>query len=233
MQDFVIYMHTSPSRKVYVGITCQKLERRWRNGNGYKNNEYFNRAIKKYGWDNFSHSIIADGLTMEEAEQIEMALIADLKSDDPRYGYNISGGGSGPKHVSESTRKKISEANKGKHSGADNYMFGRHHTPDARRKMSEKTKGLFIGEKSPLYGKHPSEETRAKMSKSRKESPVVQEHMQKMNAAKRKKVLCVETGVIYESVKAAGRGVGHSPANIATACRGEYEQAYGYHWRYV
>ena len=49
MKRYIVYKHTSPSNKIYIGITCQDVERRWRNGDGYKSQKYFYRAIKKYG----------------------------------------------------------------------------------------------------------------------------------------------------------------------------------------
>ena len=36
MRDYKIYVHTAPNGKRYVGITRQKLNRRWRYGEGYK-----------------------------------------------------------------------------------------------------------------------------------------------------------------------------------------------------
>ena len=64
---YTVYKHTCPNGKVYIGITKQKPERRWGiNGRGYKENEYFYRAIQKYGWQNIKHEIIAEGLTEEE-----------------------------------------------------------------------------------------------------------------------------------------------------------------------
>lgn len=36
---YTVYKHTTPSGKVYIGITKQKPWQRWNNGNGYKNNE--------------------------------------------------------------------------------------------------------------------------------------------------------------------------------------------------
>lgn len=47
---YVIYMHENViNGKVYIGQTCQSLEKRWREGEGYASNNYFYRAIKKYG----------------------------------------------------------------------------------------------------------------------------------------------------------------------------------------
>ena len=57
-------MHISPSNKIYIGITKQKLQARWgKNGQGYKNNEFFCRAIQKYGCENFTLKILFEDLT--------------------------------------------------------------------------------------------------------------------------------------------------------------------------
>lgn len=46
-------------------------------------------------------------------------------------------------------------------------------------------------------------------------------------------VRCVETGIIYESVRCAANAVGSYDTNIAAACRGKRKTAKGYHWEYV
>lgn len=33
--NYIIYRHTSPSGKVYIGQTCQKAEHRWNSGKNY------------------------------------------------------------------------------------------------------------------------------------------------------------------------------------------------------
>ncbi|KAB8292074.1 group I intron endonuclease, partial [Bifidobacterium apri] len=90
---YVVYKHTTPSGKVYIGITGKKPEYRWKNGNGYKDNAHFDNAIKKYGWENTKHEIVANGLTKEQACDLEIELIAKYHATDPRKGYNISAGG--------------------------------------------------------------------------------------------------------------------------------------------
>lgn len=93
-RNYVVYMHTSPSGKRYIGITCRRPIRRWGgNGYGYIKNEYFWRAIQKYGWDNFSHEILYTNLTKEEAKQKEIELIAFYDLTNPNKGYNITPGG--------------------------------------------------------------------------------------------------------------------------------------------
>lgn len=93
-KTFKVYIHISPSWKYYVGMTsAKKVEDRWgKEGNGYKT-QYFKRAIDKYGWDNFIHIVVRDNLTKEDASCLEKLLIYKLKSNDNKYGYNISIGG--------------------------------------------------------------------------------------------------------------------------------------------
>ena len=91
--NYCVYRHTSPSGKVYIGITSQDPARRWQNGFGYRLNDYFFRAIVKYGWDSFGHEVLHTGLTKEEACAAEVALIAAYRSNEKAYGYNLSAGG--------------------------------------------------------------------------------------------------------------------------------------------
>ena len=53
-----------------------------------------------------------------------------------------------------------------------------------------------------------------------------------MNNTSSKKVLCVETNTVYESMSEASRQLGCSPQNIYRACKESYRSACGYHWRY-
>ena len=92
-KEYTVYKHTAPNGKVYIGITRQKLNMRWRNGDGYKYNKHFYRAIKNYEWKNFKHDIIADGLTKEQACAKEIELIAKYDATNPKHGYNSSTGG--------------------------------------------------------------------------------------------------------------------------------------------
>lgn len=104
---YTVYKHTCPNGKVYIGITKQKPERRWGgNGIGYKENEYFYRAIQKYGWNNIKHEIIAEGLTEDEANEMEIDLISQYRANDRSRGYNKHYGGKVHDTVSLSTLLK-------------------------------------------------------------------------------------------------------------------------------
>ena len=113
-RNYTVYKHTSPSNKVYIGITNRKLEYRWKNGNGYRNNKHFTNAINKYGWDNIKHEILFEKLTEYEAKIMEQMYIALYDSSNPKNGYNKTLGGDGTKgyKLTEKQRKKRSEKSK-------------------------------------------------------------------------------------------------------------------------
>ncbi len=103
---YSVYCHINKiNGKKYVGQT--KLEpniRFGKNGRKYSGSRHFFFAIQKYGWDNFDHIIVANNLTIEEANSFEQLLIAKLDLTNPEYGYNIAKGGDN-KEPSEETRE--------------------------------------------------------------------------------------------------------------------------------
>ncbi len=48
-----------------------------------------------------------------------------------------------------------------------------------------------------------------------------------------KKVRCIETGIIYDSIAEAERATGIPHSSIGLVCRGKYSQTHNTHWEYV
>lgn len=93
-RNYKLYIHINKyNNKKYVGITCQQVNERWRNGNGYKDNNHFFNSIKKYGWDGFDHIILYENLTQKEAFLLEKIYISALNTI--AHGYNHTAGGEG------------------------------------------------------------------------------------------------------------------------------------------
>lgn len=246
---YYVYKHTFPNNKVYIGITSQTPNRRWRNGSGYliknKNGEYSQplmaRAIIKYGLENIDHEIICEGLNKKEAELKEIELIAFYKSNNPKFGYNISHGGSAS-NLSEETKKKISESKKGE----KHHMYGKHLSDEVKRKISESNKG----EKHYMYGKHLPEETRRKISENtswngRKHT---EEELRKMSESlkgknrgkensRSKKVAQYDLQMnlirIWDSVRDIERETGINHGNISKCCNGKYKMSGQFVWKYI
>lgn len=174
MKEYYVYMHTFPNGKVYIGITCQKPNQRWKNGSGYlRKNEYekyeqpfIANAIIKYGWENIKHEVLFSGLSKAEAEAKEQELILEYKSDKKEYGYNIQHGGNTHKQA-ETTKQKLRELRTGQ------------------------------------------------------------------PANNRKRVMCLETNVIYDSYKEAAKENNTTTQSISKACSGKLQKAGGLHWKCV
>lgn len=71
-------------------------------------------AIQKYKWHNVEHKILYTDLTKQEAENMEIELIKECKSNQRKYGYNIANGGSLAGVHSQLTKDKISKKHLGK-----------------------------------------------------------------------------------------------------------------------
>ena len=109
-------------------------------------------AIKKYGEENFSIDEIDTANDMDELNEKEIYYISLFNSLSP-HGYNLVTGG-GNRRLSEETKKKISDSNKGKKPSVESI-----------KKMSESHKGLKMSEETKRKlsiinkGKKPSENT--------------------------------------------------------------------------
>lgn len=222
-----VYKHTSPNGKVYIGVTHQKPENRWNGGNGYKSNIHFYNAIRKYGWRNFTHEILAIGLTEEEAIKMETDLIAMYDSANKQHGYNVALGGH---NLSEESRKKIGltrkergiiPPNKGKKwpeetrkKISESLTGRRYHVSDEARENIRQAK---IGEKNPNYGRSLTWTIEARLKKVQR--AVVQ--------------IKGDQVIRYDSAVIAGKETGITSGNICRACQGKRKTAGGYEWRYA
>lgn len=219
-RNYKLYVHISPSGKRYYGITGQEAKKRWANGKGYKGNNHFTNAINKYGWNNFEHIIIAKGLTEDEAKWLEIELIREFDTTNQDKGYNQSLGGEGASGCvrSEKQRKEHSK----RMTGENNPMYGKsprdNMTEEEKAEYNRKIKenhADFSGKNHPMYGKHHTEETRKKLSNYFRE-----------NHAKSKKVICLETGDVFNSIRQTAEWLGvkhHSGVRYAIKNNRKYK----------
>lgn len=226
INNYYIYKHTSPSNKVYIGITSQKPENRWRNGNGYKKHIHFYNAIQKYGWNNFQHEILFANLTKKEAEKKEIELIEKYKSNQKKYGYNISNGGNSNGKHSDETRTKIKESHFDI-SGANHPMYGKHHSDEARKKISESK----IGKQHTI-----SNETRIKISNALKGRKMEKEWVEKMADGHRKPILqySLDNKLVkrWSSITDIEKELGIAHQSITACCKGRIKTSHNYIWKY-
>lgn len=144
--SYCVYIHTFPNGKVYVGITCTAPERRWRaDGSGYRKQPVIYHAIKKYGWENVNHEIVASNLTKDEACKFEMLLIDKLKSNQHEFGYNVDNGGQTSGSHSPETLEKMRKSMLGE----KNHNYGKDFSKETREKLSLSHKGKKTGADNP------------------------------------------------------------------------------------
>lgn len=205
MNSYKVYIHITPSNKVYIGLTKQEPKIRWSYGNKYKYNKHFYSAIKKYGWKNIKHEVLFDNLSKEEACKLEQQLIKMYNSTNSKYGYNISIGGEAPYGVvfTEERKQKISKANKGR-------IF----TEEHKSKLHQLWKKGHIPWNK---GKITNQETINKIKKAKKQFDI----------------LCVETNIKYNSLRDAFKNTNINFHHIAEVCKGQRKTAGGYHWKYI
>ena len=109
--------------------------------------------------------------------------------------------------------------NHGDISGEKNGMFGKKHTEESKKKMSENTKLAF--KKNPELAKN--------------QSKYAKEHFKGAGNPRAKKVKCIETGQVFDTIKEATIWAHNSPKSkcmISECCKGKRTTAFGYHWKY-
>lgn len=172
MSSYIYSITNKLNGQMYIGKTINP-KKRFNDHCKYKSS-LIGKAIRKHGRDNFVYQVLYDCPTEEQAYRVEVFYIRLLKTQTP-FGYNLDSGGMGGKQPCEETKRKISQSLIG-----NKYTFGYKHTEETRKKMSEARKGKHLteehkrklseskkGENNPSYGKHPTEETRKKMSEAR------------------------------------------------------------------
>ncbi len=219
---YIVYKHTNKiNGKVYIGITSRTIKERWgSNGANYRSSPHFFSAINKYGWDNFTHEILFENLTKDEACLKEKELIKEYNSNNKDFGYNQTDGGE-MFTMTEDVKKKISLSMIGNKNGLNKPC-----SKEKAKKISESQKGKYV-----------SDETRKKQSekaKNREHEPCKEETKEKLRNSypHMRQVYCFETDVIYKSVQECARQLGLEASNVSAVCRGKHKTTKGFHLKY-
>lgn len=144
MSNYSIYMLESPNGKRYIGMTMRKPEYRWNYGKGYKSNKSLYADIQRFGWENIKKVILVFTPSKESAELLERFYIDLYDTRNPLRGYNIEMGGV-PTSLAKQTKKKMSDAHKGKE-----------RSEEYRRHISESKRGAANGMFGKVGDEHPN-----------------------------------------------------------------------------
>ena len=152
-------------------ITCKETGRCYIGQSKHIEARWKGHQKKRFLIDAFDYEIL---VTCQAKDLNDLEILMIETFDSHRNGYNKTIGGTSIKtiHPDEETRRKMSEAKKGK----PPHNKGKSISVEQKAKLSEALKG------KPL-----SEETRAKMSEAQKGKTLSEEHRQKMSEAKKGK----------------------------------------------
>ena len=186
----LIYLiRNKTNNKIYIGKTSKTLEERWKihvqhSCESHFRKQLITKAIRKYGKDYFELSVLEiceDNNTLSVKERF---WIAELKSRDPKVGYNLTDGGEGTpgRIVSEETkftRKKEIFRNKKK---VKRDCKEKGFSKETRENISKSR----LGSKNPFFGKSwgrkgkLSEVTKNRISESHKGKILSEEHRERI-----------------------------------------------------
>lgn len=200
--------------------------------------------------------------TEETKAKLSELASAKTGDKNPNYGNHKLAGENNPnygKHLSEETKEKIRRANTGRipseetirklktaQSGENNGMYGKNHSEESKKKMSDAVLKRYeddsfrekIRQKSKQrFIDHPellqihSERMKAQWKNEENRKKFIEQAIG--NSYRAKKVLCVETGIVYPSTKSAAEAIGVARETIGQVCRGKRDMTHGCHWRFV
>ncbi len=209
-----------------------------------------NKAIRKYGKENFVKEILEENLKAEELSIREIFWIEKLNTKFPN-GYNLTDGGEGTfgykkthiqienhknsirgKKASEETRNKMREAH-----------IGKKKTENHAKNISKGLKGRKLNPEHIIKvaegnrGKKLSEEHKKMISDFHKGRPTLEDTKIKMSLANKAKVkvqaldLNGQVVATYESIKEAVRHSGAAASGVFRCLSGERKTHKGYIWK--
>lgn len=235
-KKWVIYVHENLiNHKVYIGQTSQfPYNDRWREGKGYKSG-HFKNAIKKYGWENFSHTIIEKDISSKErVDELEKYWIEKYRLELGRENvYNERDGGHGL------TSEEISHWSKERWKDSEfrkifckpviciNTQKVYESISEASRQTKADPKGISLCCKNiPMYNSAGKDSQGQPLVWAFYKEGETYEMPSKNELNKnRRRVICLETQEVFESITDAANKVKTGISGISECCNGNRHTA--------
>ncbi len=233
----------SLNKEKYIGVTHRRLEQRVSEHRGNKYNGHFQKALKKYGFENFNFYTLSKWKNYSEALEEEKRVIALIKPE-----YNMTAGGEGivgrviteeelkrKKATRSKTQgfKKIICLNDGKvfdaiRLAAEFYGILKHRISTVLKEKEISVKGLMFAYYSDEL---LIEENRKKIIQEK----IQRKQRQKLyiSAIKSIPVVCINDNQVYSSGSAAAEHYNLSPLTVANSCNGKCKSRSGLHFKFL
>jgi group I intron endonuclease len=258
VRDWTIYKITSPSGRVYVGITFDLQKRfKYYRGHNCKSQRLLHHSLIKYGFDSHTTDVI-DTFRSDYNYALgkEMFWIRSYMCNYSKFkeqrGMNLCDGGVGSigRVMSEEAKQRLREVNTGKKASAE-----------TRAKLSKRMKGSKMPKRSEEYKKRMSEAKRLNPHKhtddakrrigdaskgnkhnlGRKQSKeTIEKRVSKLRGKPCDKncapIIRMNSmgGIVtlYKSVQEASKMTGVPRLRIIDVCKGRIKSANGYFFKY-
>lgn len=245
MTHFIYLTINLITNEKYIGKHCGDI-----NDNYLGSGKILQRAIKKYGKENFKREILYISKNAQENNEKEKEFIKAFNAVEDRTFYNISEGGDGgdifhllPVEQQEELREQARQ----RVTGVNNPRYGVHlseetkekircnrntkymQTEEYRQTMSEAT----LGEKNGMYGKRHTEEAKQKMSEAKKGKKLGKENGNAKGISAYKDENYQELVQHFDTIQEALIAVGTKPTDYSgISKRMKMNKPYkGYYWK--
>lgn len=222
MANYCIYCYTNNiNNKKYIGQS-KNVSRRCHPSN-YKGCDKFYNAIQKYGWENFTRTILSENLTLSEANELEQYYISLYNSIED--GYNLKSGGLNCEYSQESIKKMSENCHSKRKIICIETKEVYESAMEIERLFGYANTNIIACCKKKLvtaYGFHWAYlEDYQNSSYSMKQDK------------RKRQIYCVTLDTTYNSIAEAARATGTNGSNISACCSGRLKSTGGYQWRYA
>lgn len=207
MKEKVVYLHRKATDDTifYVGIGSKK-----RSKSKKSRNPYWINTVNKYG---YYVEIIKEGLSQEEACELEIFLISEIGRKDLGEGtlVNMTDGGEGRSNVNNKIRKKIIESNRKNMKAVSQYdnlgnLVGTYRSISFASKQTEISRQSIrdcVANKSKTAGGYVWQLSSVGYEHDKDRFDNGSNSMKGSNNAMSKIVLNLQTGIYYDSISCA------------------------------
>lgn len=208
----IYYIKNIINNKLYIGQSVDvyaRLSRHKTDLRGGRDSRHLQKSYDKYGEDNFEFVLLME-CAEEDLDFWEKYYIKKWDTQNENYGYNLDGGGSKSRLMSEETKALMSKAKK-----------GRVVSEETRRKLSASHPD-FSGKNNPNFGKVRSEQSRQKSRESNQKTwsnPELRaRHSQIKIGQGVKQYYSPQLDMIFDGLQQAANYVGLKSANKISDC---------------
>lgn len=244
----IIYKYTFPNGKVYIGQTIHPRARHIQHlceSTGTCNAAFW-RAYKKYGTVDYSviERISADSREelCDKLNEAEIHYISHYKSDNSKFGYNLTSGGKvfvvneeGRKHMSEARTDKLAIL---QYDLDGNFIAEYESTTEAAKALRAYPGSIWsccLGKASGKKAKK-AQIVKGFTFRFKRDYPDVPAHIDlNISTIKRPVLQYALSGKLireWASVLDAANGIGCQESGIRQCCYGGYRQCHGYMWHF-